>query len=64
MKVKFSNDKSYPIEIDNTYETFHIHRFDLEDDESWEDFINQLNQYREGYLNNIVEQIAKNQKKF
>lgn len=60
MKVKITGDKSYPLEIDNTYEKFHIHRFTLEDDEKWEDFINQLNFYRERYLNGDIENLLKN----
>ena len=63
MKVKITGDKSYPLEIDNTYEKFHIHRFILEDDEKWEDFIDKLNFYRECYVSDKVANLLKNLQK-
>lgn len=63
MRVTVTNDKRYPIEISNSYEKVSIDNFIIEDDEEWEDFINQLNQYREGilkgYFKNFSKKIAK-----
>jgi hypothetical protein len=50
MRVKITANKSYPMEIDNSYEKIRIHRFILEDDEKWKNFINKLNFYRECYV--------------
>lgn len=63
MRVTVTNDGRYPIEISNSYEKVSIDNFVIEDDEEWEDFINQLNQYREGilkgYFKNFSKKIAK-----
>ncbi len=63
MRVTVTNDERYPIEISNSYEKVSIDNFVIEDDEEWEDFINQLNQYREsvlnGYFKNFSKKIAK-----
>lgn len=63
MRVTVTNDKRYPIEISNSYEKVSIDNFIIENDEEWEDFINQLNQYREGilkgYFKNFSRKIAK-----
>lgn len=63
MRVIVTNDERYPIEISNSYEKVSIDNFIIENDEEWEDFINQLNQYREGilkgYFKNFSKKIAK-----
>ena len=59
MRVTVTNDKRYPIEISNSYEKVSIDNFVIEDDEAWEDFINQLNQYREGILKSYFKKFSK-----
>ena len=50
MKVRYTNNKNYPIEISNTRSKVAIHKFDLMDDDSWDEFIDQLNFFRERYI--------------
>lgn len=63
MRVTNTNDERYPIEISNSYEKVSIDNFVIEDDEEWEDFINQLNQYREGILNGYFKNFSKKNSK-
>ena len=63
MEVRYTNDKNYPMEISNTYSTVAIHRFNLMDDDSWNEFIDQLNFFREHYIDGSLEQLQKNIKK-
>ena len=48
MRVTYSDDERYPIEISNSYEKVSIDIFAIQDDDDWNDFINALNQLREG----------------
>lgn len=63
MRVTYSDDERYPIEISNSYEKVSIDIFAIQDDDDWNDFINALNQLREGVLNgyyqNFLKKIAK-----
>ena len=63
MKVRYTSNKNYPIEISNTRSTIVIHKFDLMDDDSWDEFIDQLNFFRECYIDGSLEQLQKNIKK-
>ena len=46
-------DKSYPIIIEDSWGgVVHIHYSDLEDDEDWKEFIDDLNSHRVEYLRN------------
>ena len=60
MEVRYTNNKNYPIEISNTHSKVAIHRFDLMDDDSWDEFIDQLNFFRERYIDGSLEQLQKN----
>lgn len=59
MKVTIINNERSPIEISNSNEKITIDIFTIKDDENWEDFINQLNQYREGVLNGYFKNFSK-----
>lgn len=63
MEVRYTNNKNYPIEISNTRSKVAIHKFDLMDDDSWDEFIDQLNFFRERYIDGSLEQLQKNIKK-
>ena len=65
LTVKTTNSTTYPLEISEKgrFHKVNIHHFLLEDDDDWEDFINQLNFYRERYLDGSLEQLKKNIKK-
>jgi hypothetical protein len=63
MNVRYTNDKNYPIEISDTYSTVAIHKFDLMDDDSWNEFINQLNFFRDHYMDGSLAQLQENIKK-
>lgn len=60
MKVRYTNNKNYPIEISNTRSKVAIHKFDLMDDDSWDEFIDQLNFFRERYIDGSLAQLQKN----
>lgn len=62
LTVKTTNSTTYPLEISEKgrFHKVNIHHFLLEDDDDWEDFINQLNFYRERYLDGSLEQLKKN----
>ena len=63
MNVRYTNDKNYPIEISDTYSTVAIHKFDLMDDDSWNEFIDQLNFFRDHYMDGSLAQLQENIKK-
>lgn len=63
MNVRYTNDKNYPIEISDTYSTVAIHKFDLMDDDSWNEFIDQLNFFRDHYMDDSLAQLQENIKK-
>ena len=60
MKVRYINHPNYPIEIVSSMHKVKIHKFDLQDDDSWNEFIDQLNFFREQYINGSFEQLKKN----
>lgn len=59
MRVTYSDDERYPIEISNSYEKVSIDIFAIQDDDDWNDFINALNQFREGVLNGYYQNFSK-----
>lgn len=60
MRVTYSDDERYPIEIFNSYdEKVGIDIFTIQDDDDWNDFINALNQFREGVLNGYYQNFSK-----
>ena len=63
MQVRYTDNKEYPMEISNTYSKVAIHKFDLMDDDSWNDFIDQLNFFRERYIDGSLDRLQKNIKK-
>ena len=65
LTVKTTNSTTYPQKKKKKgrFHKVNIHHFLLEDDDDWEDFINQLNFYRERYLDGSLEQLKKNIKK-
>ena len=64
MEVSFTSFKGIPLEVTDLYgDKIHLNDFLLQDDDDWEDFISQLNFYRENYLNGKLEQLQKNIKK-
>ena len=63
MQVRYTDNKEYPMAISNAHSTIAIHRFDLMDDDSWNEFIDQLNFFRECYIDGSLEQLQKNIKK-
>ena len=63
MNVRYTNDKNYPIEISDTYSTVAIYKFDLMDDDSWNEFIDQLNFFRDHYMDGSLAQLQENIKK-
>lgn len=51
LEVHFTGNKDNPIFIEDVYgNTVLIHKFDLGDDDDWEEFIGKLNAMRESYL--------------
>ena len=61
IEVNFTGFANCPLEVTDVYgNKIHLHHFLLEDDDDWEDFISQLNFYRENYLNGKLEQLQKN----
>ena len=63
MEVRYTNNKEYPMAISNTHSTIAIHRFDLMDDDTWDDFIDQLNFFRDRYIDGSFDRLQKNIKK-
>ena len=56
MTVRFSEDKTYPIIIEDSWGgVANIHHFTLEDDDDWNEFIDRLNGLREVYLKYAAE---------
>ncbi len=56
MTVRLSDDKTYPIIIEDSRDgVVNIHRFTLEDDDDWNEFIDRLNGLREVYLKHAAE---------
>ena len=61
MKVSFTGFKGIPLEVTDLYSNkIYLTDFLLQDDDDWEDFISQLNFFRENYLNGKLEQLQKN----
>lgn len=61
MEVSFTGFKGIPLEVTDLYgNKIHLNDFLLQDDDDWEDFISQLNFYRENYLNGKLAQLQKN----
>ena len=51
LEVHFTGNEKNPIFIEDVYgNTVLIHKFDLGDDDDWEEFIGKLNAMRESYL--------------
>lgn len=56
MTVRLSDDKTYPIIIEDSRDgVVNIHHFALEDDDDWNEFIDRLNGLREVYLKHAAE---------
>lgn len=63
MDVRYTDNKNYPIAISNTHSVVAIHKFDLMDDDSWNEFIDQLNFFRDRYIDGSLAQLQENIKK-
>lgn len=51
MYVEFTNDKMYPISIEDGWDgKVYIHLWDIEDEKKWEIFISDLNSARKEFL--------------
>lgn len=59
IKVIFTKKKNYPVAIKKGFKKIYIHHFLLEDDLDWDDFIDELNWYRRGYLQGTIEKLKK-----
>lgn len=61
MKVSFTGFKGIPLEVTDLYgNKIHLHDFLLQDDDDWEDFISQLNFFRDRYVDGSLEKLYKN----
>ena len=61
MKVSFTGFKGIPLEVTDLYgNKIHLNDFLLQDDDDWEDFISQLNFFRDHYVDGSLEKLYKN----